>query len=146
VHFTSVPLQRCTLPQCLYNGALYLCACTTVHFPSVPVQRCTLPQCRYNGALYLSACTTVHFTFTHFLHQLSVSHSVTLLLLSLPPRFIIPPTTQHSPPLPTKRNYLCPPPTLYLSNAQHFQSLNHTNSSVSGPINSENTRVARKKN
>jgi len=69
----------CTVPQCLYNGALYLYLYLYspygphgLYRASVPVQRCTLPlpipllplwtvrpvQC-------LSACTTVHFTFTY---------------------------------------------------------------------------------
>ena len=43
-----------TLPQCLYNCALYL--------TSVPVQGCTLP--------YLSPCTRVHFSFLPFIFYL----------------------------------------------------------------------------
>ena len=76
----------CTVPQCLYKGALYLYLTVELYLyspygpyglyrASVPVQGCTLPL-PYSRALpllalwavrpvqYLSACTRVHCTFT----------------------------------------------------------------------------------
>ena len=86
VHFTftytsTPPMDRtaCTVPQCLYNGALYLYLYlyspygpSSLYRASVPVQRCTLPLpipllplWTVRPVQSLSACTTVHFTFTY---------------------------------------------------------------------------------
>jgi len=69
----------CTQPQCLYNGALYLCLLLyspygpySQYRASVPVQRCTLPlqiplipRRIIRIVQSLSACTMVHFSFTY---------------------------------------------------------------------------------
>ena len=86
VHFnftytSNPPMDRraCTEPQCLYNGALYLCIYLYspygpygLYRAPVPIQRCTLTLPIPLTSLWairsvqgLSACTTLHINFTN---------------------------------------------------------------------------------